>query len=453
MKLKYKFTILISGIILVPLMITSLIIYINAVIETRDEPVPRYFSIMSWLVNTFPGILESEFENSKEIEITPPPEGIFFILIDPDSKIVLSNLEKYKTGLNINFKDAVGLLLEENSDYRLVTEYWRFKERNEDGILIFGIKKISIQIDEGLFKIKQAVYIFIGLIIVFSIAGILFVNSVIKGIISLERATQRIASGDLDFELKIKGTDEISSLEKSFNVMREKLKAEMEKRSRFLMAVSHDLSTPLTSIKGYVEAIQDGYAESKEELEKYISIIHDKTDLLAWRINELIDFVKMETGEWKMKLKNENLKELLISVAKIYKNDTKIFKRDFKYNINVPDNIEISVDKNLLLRALENLLNNAVRYTEEKDKILLNANLSDIDNKIHLKITDSGAGIPQDEIKNIFVPFYRGTNFNNKKGFGIGLSSVKSIVESHGWSIEVKSELKIGTTFNIRIPV
>jgi len=163
----------------------------------------------------------------------------------------------------------------------------------------------------------------------------------------------------------------------------------------------------------------------------------------------------MEKGEWKMKLKEENLKKLLLSVAKIYKDDSFIFKRNFDYNIDVPEDIKISVDKNLLVRALENLFNNAVRYTEENAKIVFNASVFTQDNKqdIRLEIIDTGVGIPEKEIKKIFDPFYRGTNFNNQKGFGIGLSSVKSIVEAHGWSIDVQSEAGKGTTFYINIPL
>ncbi len=453
MKLKYKFIMLIAGIVIVPLIFTFIIIYINIAIDIKNEPAPSYFRIMSWLIHTFPDVAEGE-PNNNALITTPPPEGLFFLMIDPDSKIVLSNTPDYKIGDNVDYMDAIQSILKNNEDYRLVVEYREFEKYNENGILILGIKKITHTIDEGLQRMQNSVYIFLGLLIIISVFGIIMVNSVSKAITKLESATKRIASGDLDFKLKIKGNDEISSLEKSFNVMREKLKDEMVKRSRFLMAVSHDLSTPLTSIKGYVEAIQDGFAENKDELDKYISIIKDKTELLAYRISELIDFVKMEKGEWKMKLVEENFYELLLSVAKIYKDDSIIFKRNFSYNIDVPKDIKLSVDKNLIIRALENLFNNAIRYTEENDTIIFNASfISDkvLEKKLLLEIIDSGVGINKKEIKQIFDPFYRGNNFNNKKGFGIGLSSVKSIVEAHGWSIDVQSEPGKGSTFFINI--
>lgn len=453
MKLKYKFIILIAGIVLIPLIVTSILIFINNIYELENEPAPSYFRIMSWLIHTFPGILDNEIDSKNVLSDSPPPEGLFFLIIDPDKTIVHSNLPDYEAGNRIDYIEAVQSILKDNEDYRLVIEYMKFEEEN--GILILGLKKIAHRIDESFQRIQRSIYIFLILLIVISIFGVILVNSVSKAITGLESATKKIASGDLDFELEYRGTDEISSLEKSFNIMREKLKDEMEKRSRFLMAVSHDLSTPLTSIKGYVEAIQDGFAENKTDLDKYISIIKDKTELLNYRISELIDFVKMENGEWKMKLTEENLKKLLLSVAKIYKDDSFIFKRNFDYNIDVPEDIRISIDKNLLVRALENLFNNAVRYTEENAVIVFNASVITKNNKqgIILEIIDNGVGISKEEIKNIFDPFYRGTNFNNQKGFGIGLSSVKSIVEAHGWSINVKSEAGKGTVFYINIPI
>ena len=98
------------------------------------------------------------------------------------------------------------------------------EEKNANGIIIFGIRKLTTQLNKGLVNIHRAVYIFLGLLIVISIIGIYMVNSVSKSITGLESATKKIAAGDLDFKLKIIGNDEISSLERSFNIMREKLK-------------------------------------------------------------------------------------------------------------------------------------------------------------------------------------------------------------------------------------
>ena len=231
--------------------------------------------------------------------------------------------------------------------------------------------------------------------------------------------------------------------------MRKNLKEEYAKRSRFLMAVSHDLSTPLTAVRGYVEAIKDGFAENPVQLAQYMSIISDRVDMLETRIDELIDFVRMETGEWQVRRQSVNLKAFILCASAMYKEDAMIFKRRFTYTIDIPGDISVIMDQNLCLRALENIFHNAIRYTDENDEIIFKAVIKGDD--IHLTIRDEGKGIPADEVDYIFDPFFRGNSFNGRKGFGLGLSTVKSIMNAHGWDIRVTSTPGKGTTFLIVI--
>ena len=141
------------------------------------------------------------------------------------------------------------------------------------------------------------------LIVVGSLVGfmilmsIVIIRSINRSIARLEEGTRRIAAGDLDFELAAEGGDRIGSLTRSFDLMRRRVKEAAEARSRFIMSVSHDLKTPLSSITGYLDAIEDGLAKDPEQLAKYLAIIRDKSGLLESRIGQLIDYVKLETGE------------------------------------------------------------------------------------------------------------------------------------------------------------
>ena len=143
-------------------------------------------------------------------------------------------------------------------------------------------------------------YSTVTLLVFSSLMSLLILRSLNGSILKLEGATRRIAEGDLDFELPARGNDQIASLTRSFDSMRRALKEEYARRSRFIMGVSHDLRTPLTLIQGYVEAISDGFAAEPDAQKKYLSIILDKTHALEAMIGELIEFVKMETGEWRM---------------------------------------------------------------------------------------------------------------------------------------------------------
>jgi signal transduction histidine kinase len=269
-----------------------------------------------------------------------------------------------------------------------------------------------------------------------------------KSLLVLKEASARLASGDLDSTWTVSQKDEIGELSDSFNSMRLSLKEETERKSRFLMAVTHDLRTPLTSIKGYLEAFADGLGEDSESRGKYISILRDRAALLEGRINELLDFVKMETGEWKLKQGRLQLAPFLREIGASFMEDAGIAEREFETRIEVPEELSVSADQGLLSRVLENLVHNAFRYTEKGDRVTLSAWE---DAGITIEVKDSGRGIAPDERVRIFQPFYRGTRSRNEPGFGLGLSIVKSIVEAHGWSIGLEGAGG-QTAFRIRIP-
>lgn len=297
-------------------------------------------------------------------------------------------------------------------------------------------------------------YSMVTLLVFSSLMSVLIIRSLNGSILKLEGATRRIAEGDLDFELPARGNDQISSLTRSFDSMRRALKEEYARRSRFIMGVSHDLRTPLTLIQGYVEAISDGFASEPDSQRKYLSIILDKTHALEAMIAELIEFVKMETGEWRMTHRDVNMKSFLVENAKRFAEDAQILKREFSWSLDVAETACVRMDAGLFSRALENLVGNAIRYTEEGGKISMTARgMAGPPGEVVISIMDTGIGIPKEEIGKIFDPFYRGTNSRREQGFGLGLTTVRSIIESHGWNISVRSAVGEGTTFTIRMPV
>ncbi|MBN2325064.1 MAG: HAMP domain-containing protein [Spirochaetes bacterium] len=271
-----------------------------------------------------------------------------------------------------------------------------------------------------------------------------------RSIKKLERATRRVANGDLDFELVPEGKDEIASLARSFESMRRNLKESLARRSRFLVGVSHDLKTPLTSIKGYLEAISDGLADDHEKLVRYLSIIGEKSKLLEDRIGELIDYVNMETGEWRLNKETLPLSELFEEIAGMYGEDAPVFGRTFRYHDEIGEPVTVSADRALLLRCFENLFDNAIRYTREGDTIALRARRDD--GGIVVTFEDSGPGLRMEERDRVFEPFYRGSGSRREDGLGLGLSIVKSIVDAHRWRISVESEPGASTSFSIHIP-
>ncbi len=283
-----------------------------------------------------------------------------------------------------------------------------------------------------------------------TLMSILIIRSINRSISRLEEATRRISEGNLDFELRVQGNDRIASLTRSFDRMRERVKEEAAARSRFILGVSHDLKTPLSSITGYLDAIRDGLATSPQILEKYLAIILDKTGLLESRISQLIDFVKLETSEWKRSREPVRLQAFLEEAATVFATEAEARGLHLVCRLQLPEILEVSMDADLVFRALENVMDNAFRHAPLGSEVGFEA--SRRDRTIVLRLRNRGEPIASEDLPFLFEPFYRGSNARRETGFGLGLSVVKSVVFSHGWQIEVSSAAQ-ETCFTIRIPL
>ena len=294
----------------------------------------------------------------------------------------------------------------------------------------------------------------LGLIITLTLfavcMSIIIAFNITRSVQVLENATRRIAEGELDLDVYVKGSNEITSLTNSLNKMRNALKEDELMRSRFIMGISHDLKTPLALIKGYAEAIEDGVAEDTVSKAGAAEIIVTKADQLEGMINDLIDFVRMDTGEWRAQLKHINLKAFLHDMLKTMSTDVELLRHGLSHTIDLPDDLEIPMDERLVFRAFENLINNAVRYSHEMSLIRFGAALAD--NAVTLSITNNGPGISSADLPHVFEVLYRGSSSRREQGMGLGLAVVKWVADYHGWTISAASETGKETCFTITIP-
>lgn len=217
------------------------------------------------------------------------------------------------------------------------------------------------------------------------------------------------------------------------------------------MGISHDLRTPVAVIKGYSEAISDGVITSPQEISKSLEIIEGRTAQLSEMIDSLINYMKLNDYEMRQKLTPGSISQIIKDFAKSSALVGNVFKRNIISNINIPDNIQVPLNEQLVYRSFENLFSNSLRYTKDNDTIEINSYLN-TDNSIILEIKDTGIGIEEKDLRNIFDLFYRGSNSRREEGMGIGLSVVKNIMDTHGWTISVESEIGKGTCFSISIP-
>ncbi|MBN2617162.1 MAG: HAMP domain-containing histidine kinase [Spirochaetales bacterium] len=346
-------------------------------------------------------------------------------------------------------------------EIEIITEnlpkFSRFKYRTEpfsfnddSGVFVVTINKKNFVAHIRIYIVPilvSAIFIFV---IIPALVNFKLLYNLKNSLNNLEKAAKQVSIGDYSQRLERNNEDELFSFYQAFNEMNKKLENNRDQKSRLLMSISHDLKTPLTSMKGYIEAFRDGMV-THDNTDKYIEIIWKKSDLLEERINTLIDYSKIETNEWKNKFEKIEINQLLSELTPIFKEDCLIYNRFFIYENSLATELFIRGDKKLLIRVIENILENAKRYTESNDSISLKCYKND--NNINISIKDNGIGISKNDLNYIFEPFYKSDKGRNSKGMGMGLYTVKSIISNHEGSIYCNSELGKGTEFIITLPL
>jgi signal transduction histidine kinase len=448
MRLSVKFTLLVVGIIIIPFLVTGLVFLVRLWVSSRTEPTSVHGRASTWLREET--LREPGLEHLERFATRRPP-GVEVAFVDRDDRIVLSTIAEFPAGGRIEPDRFTDFVRRNSSGFHIELETPRGLESS--GLIM--LLKMPRPRGAAFAKLRRrsveaGLYGVITLVAFSALMSFLIAGSLNRSIRALEGATRRIADGDLDFQLTPRGKDEIASLTRSFETMRLALKEEYSRRSRFIMGVSHDLRTPLAMIQGYAEAIADGFASDPQVQSRYIGVILEKTRSLEGLVAELIDFVKLDTGEWRMKFRDVPIKAFLQDIARRFAEDAAILKRQFQARIAVPETAVVSMDEGLFYRALENLIGNAIRYSAEDGRIELAARQDS--GALAITVSDSGIGIPPEELPHVFDPFYRGSNSRREQGFGLGLTTVKSIVAAHGWSIDVSSTVGQGTIFTIHLP-
>lgn len=284
-------------------------------------------------------------------------------------------------------------------------------------------------------------------------------KSVEKPINELARAAEYIREGNLNFEVMGSKYSEIDNLCSAFDAMRKELKLSKQRedymkqeRSMLLANLSHDLKTPITSIKGYVDGIRDGVAATPEKMDRYLDTIHAKAEVIDDMVNNLSMFSKLEMSRLSFHFERGDINSFLRSFIDDYKLDFE--KNKITFVSNIPEeSVFVKLDYEKMSRALANLIDNAVKYRNTENPIL-EINTLTRDKGVYICISDNGIGIDGSEMKNVFDGFYRADSSRSIKGSGLGLGIVKQIVEKHGGKVWLKSDgIGKGTTAMIYLPL
>ncbi|MBF1010628.1 MAG: HAMP domain-containing histidine kinase [Lachnoanaerobaculum sp.] len=270
-------------------------------------------------------------------------------------------------------------------------------------------------------------------------------------------ATKKIADGNFDYELDEKDFVEIPFLYNDFEKMRIKLKENEEEKilsenaARELVSnISHDLKTPLTAIRGYVEGILDGVASSPQKVRDYLTTIYNKTNDMTKLIDELLYYSRVSGNELSYNFEKTNVKEFFDDYVKDLYLELDTIKINFSYSANVDADTMIDIDREQIKRALNNIVANAVKYMDKEDPEI-HFRVKETMDAINIRISDNGRGIDEKDLPHIFERFYRSDASRNTKlgGSGIGLSIVKKVIENHEGSVVAISKSGVGTDIDI----
>ena len=279
-------------------------------------------------------------------------------------------------------------------------------------------------------------------------------RSILSPIETLKKATQNIRDGNLDFEVEIEDNDEIGELCADFEEMRLRLKESTEEKVSFdsqnkelISNISHDLKTPITAVKGYVEGLLDGVADTPEKQQKYLRTIYNKANDMDRLINELTFYCKIDTNRIPYTFNKINVKDYFDDCFEDIGLELSQQQIDLKYENKVDDTVMVIADAEQIKRVVNNIVGNSVKYMDKPEKSI-QIRVLDVGDFVQVEIEDNGRGISAKDLPYIFDRFYRTDTSRNssKGGSGIGLSIVHKIMEYHGGKVWATSWEGLGTT-------
>lgn len=324
---------------------------------------------------------------------------------------------------------------------------------NDVGTLIIGYMDNSHLTDSAIiFKdtltrsliISGVVAIIIGILV-----SIAFSKGLTRPLINITRTANKIRSGDLLAKSKVDtNTSEIVELSDTINYLGESLSRQESIRKRYASDISHELRTPITTLKTHLEAITDGVWEPNKE---HLEILMNETNRLSGLVNDLKDTFIQEEYTLNLNKTSFNISEELEDVITSFK--PSYAKGNYHLISSIEKNIVVLMDKDKFKQIVSNLLSNSLRYLNRDGEV--NVSLKQIKKSLILTITDNGTGIKKEDLPFIFDRFYRADTSRNKNtgGTGLGLTIVKSIVEAHNGTLEIQSVYGHGTVVTIVLPI
>lgn len=325
-------------------------------------------------------------------------------------------------------------------------------EEEGSAFIVTGVGNVIPEVEE------LAVDIVFGIVLVLVLTACILILWIYRGVMrplgKMQVAAKNIKEGNLDFELTAESDDELGQLCMDLEEMRKRLKDNAEEKIKYdkeskelISNISHDLKTPVTTIKGYAEGIMDGVADTPEKMDRYIRTIYNKATEMNSLINELTLYSKIDTNRIPYNFNILSVNDYFDDCSEDLSLDLESKSVEFGYFNYVEPGVKVIADPEQIKRVVHNIVNNSVKYMD-KDRAKINLRVKDVGDFVQVEIEDNGKGIAAKDLPNVFERFYRtdASRNSSKGGSGIGLSIVKKIIEEHGGKIWATSREHTGTT-------
>ena len=294
-------------------------------------------------------------------------------------------------------------------------------------------------------------YITLGILLLLSLIILLFFTEIVYiPLRKITYATEQYASGNMHYEFQVDSDDEIGYLAACLNYMASEIARSEDDQKKFVANISHDFRSPLTSIRGYLEAMLDGTIPP-ELHEKYLQIVLNETDRLTKLTNSLLTLNNLNTKGMLLDRTDFDINQVIRNTAASFEGTCR--KKTIAIELMLTgDVMYVNADMGKIQQVLYNLLDNAIKFSHHDSVIRIET--SEKKHKLFVSVKDSGIGIPKDDLKLIWERFYKSdlSRGKDKKGTGLGLSIVKEIIASHGEHINVISTEGVGTEFIFSLP-
>lgn len=429
----------------------------NQSINARISEMQRYCNQLTnqmVLSNYFAG---GQQEITTQLNLAAELEEGRILVIDGNLKVILDTYRQ-EEGKTLVSKEAIKCLKGISSTYKntnLRSAELALPLSNPETKEVLGGLIVTFTLEQEysiIAFLEQKLFLVVSLVaVILAIFSFLFSNRLTRPLKGIVKSINHVTEGYMDEEVLLKGYYEITQISDSFNAMLKQMRQLEESRQEFVSNVSHELKTPITSIKVLADSLLAQEEVPVELYREFMQDINAEIERENKIINDLLSMVKLDKKNGEMHIAEISINELLEIILKRLKPIAK--KRNIELVFESFRPVLAEVDEVKISLAISNLIENAIKYNEEDGWVRVSLNA---DHKyFYVKVADSGIGIPEDAQNHIFERFYRVDKARSREtgGTGLGLSITKNVVLMHKGAIKVYSKENEGTTFTMRIPL